>query len=333
MKSPVSELVSVIVTNFNYGQFLPECLDSVFNQSYAPLEIVVVDDGSTDHSRGVIASYGDRITPVLKENGGQISAMNAGFSRARGEIILFLDADDYLLPGAVKAHVEALRTTGSVRSQGYMEVIDLAGERTGERIPGRSAEGGDLRERVLDFGPGVYICPPTSANAWRRSYIAAIVPLPEAVRKEGGDAFLMDAAPLFGRIVTVERPVAAYRVHSQSQSQTRRELNVKNITKVVDRFDQRVAWLASIAERLGYGNRAARWSNGNWRVLMLRYLRARMSGQADGPNLSVHLRAAMRYAHSPVKKVARAATVAAIRILPRPLSMSLARRFLELNYI
>jgi glycosyltransferase involved in cell wall biosynthesis len=68
-------LVSVIINNYNYGRFLGEAIDSVLNQTYQRTETIVVDDGSTDNSREIIAGYGDRIIPVLKANGGQ----NSGF--------------------------------------------------------------------------------------------------------------------------------------------------------------------------------------------------------------------------------------------------------------
>ena len=94
-------LVSVIVNNYNYGHFLSEAIDSALAQTYTRTEVIVVDDGSTDDSSEIIAGYGDRIIPVLKENGGQASAFNAGFAKSRGDVICFLDADDYLFPQAI----------------------------------------------------------------------------------------------------------------------------------------------------------------------------------------------------------------------------------------
>ena len=61
-------LVSVVVNNYNYGRFLAEAIDSALRQTYSPIEVLVVDDGSTDDSRDVIASYGARVVPLLKEN-------------------------------------------------------------------------------------------------------------------------------------------------------------------------------------------------------------------------------------------------------------------------
>src|SRR2546428_10583836 len=97
------ELASIIINNYNYRRFLREAVDSALNQTYRNTEVIVVDDGSTDGSPEIIASYGDRIIPVLKQNGGQNSALNAGFSSSRGDVILFLDSDDVLLPTAVEA--------------------------------------------------------------------------------------------------------------------------------------------------------------------------------------------------------------------------------------
>src|SRR5690349_12902878 len=73
-----SPLVSVVVTNHNYGRFLGECLESALNQDYSPVEVVVVDDGSTDNSRQVLRGFGPSIETVLQECGGQAAAANAG---------------------------------------------------------------------------------------------------------------------------------------------------------------------------------------------------------------------------------------------------------------
>src|SRR5262249_35315249 len=102
-------LASIIVSNYNYGRFLRKWLDSALAQTFANKEVIVVDDGSTDESRKIISSYGKQIIPILKENGGQASAFNAGFAASRGEAVLFLDADDLLLPSALEKGVPLLQ--------------------------------------------------------------------------------------------------------------------------------------------------------------------------------------------------------------------------------
>jgi glycosyltransferase involved in cell wall biosynthesis len=88
-------LVSIIITSYNYGKFIKTAIDSALNQSYKKIEIIVVDDGSTDDSPEIIKSYGNKIISVLKNNQGQSSAINAGFGKSSGSIICLLDSDDF----------------------------------------------------------------------------------------------------------------------------------------------------------------------------------------------------------------------------------------------
>ena len=97
-----SPLVSVIIGNYNYDYFLPEAINSVLQQTYRNFELIVVDDGSTDNSREVIESYGEKIIAVFQPNGGQGAAFNVGINRAKGEIVCFLDADDYYYPDKLR---------------------------------------------------------------------------------------------------------------------------------------------------------------------------------------------------------------------------------------
>ncbi len=93
---------TIIITSHNYGRFLRQCINSALEQTYPDTEVIVVDDGSVDESPQIIRSYGSRIIPVLKENGGQASAFNAGFKLSNGDFICFVDSDDVLLPTAME---------------------------------------------------------------------------------------------------------------------------------------------------------------------------------------------------------------------------------------
>ena len=94
-------LVSIVIPSYNYGRFLRQTIDSALNQTYPNTEVIVVDDGSTDDSREVLAGYGERITVHLQENRGEAVAYNTGFRLSRGAIVCFLDSDDALLPTAL----------------------------------------------------------------------------------------------------------------------------------------------------------------------------------------------------------------------------------------
>ena len=94
-------LISVIVPIFNVGQYLRECLDSVFNQTYKNIEVIAVNDGSTDNSYNILMEYSrkyDNIKIISQENKGQAAARNKGIEQASGKYVHFLDSDDYLDP-------------------------------------------------------------------------------------------------------------------------------------------------------------------------------------------------------------------------------------------
>jgi glycosyltransferase involved in cell wall biosynthesis len=91
--------VSVVIPAYNAKEFLGEALDSVLAQTYQPLEVIVVDDGSADETPQVVGPYAGKVTYMRKERGGPASARNAGIRAARGEWIAFLDADDVWMPG------------------------------------------------------------------------------------------------------------------------------------------------------------------------------------------------------------------------------------------
>ena len=100
--------VSVIIPVYNGEQYLAEAIDSVLEQTYPDLEIIVVDDGSTDQSAEIVKSYGNRTRYIYKENGGTASAMNLGCARAKGTFIAWLSADDAFLPNKISKQVEIL---------------------------------------------------------------------------------------------------------------------------------------------------------------------------------------------------------------------------------
>lgn len=89
-----SSVISCIVPVFNGARYLAEALDSILNQTFGPLEVIVIDDGSTDPTPEVAAGYGDRIRYVRQDNAGAPNARNRGLNLVRGEFVAFLDADD-----------------------------------------------------------------------------------------------------------------------------------------------------------------------------------------------------------------------------------------------
>src|SRR5919201_1733113 len=104
----VNPTVSVVIAVYNGARWIAETLDSVLAQSFPRFEVIVVDDGSTDATPAVAASYGDRVRYLRQDNGGQPSARNAGIRAARGSYIAFVDADDLWVPTKLQMQVDFL---------------------------------------------------------------------------------------------------------------------------------------------------------------------------------------------------------------------------------
>ena len=212
-------LVSIVINNHNYGRFLAAAIESALAQTYPATETIVVDDGSTDESRAVVDRYDGRVRALLKPNGGQASAINAGFALCRGDVVIFLDSDDMLLPDIVASVAQAFRAApDTVRVQYRLEVTDSEGHPTGERIPADyvTMPSGDLGAGVARFN-NVTWWPPTSGHAFSARTLQRILPMPEPLFHIAVDYYLVRASALCGPIVSLNRVGAHYRRHETNK--------------------------------------------------------------------------------------------------------------------
>jgi glycosyltransferase involved in cell wall biosynthesis len=210
--------VDVVIDNFDYGRFVAAAIESALAQDLAGGRVIVVDDGSTDDSRAVIERYRDRVVRVYKENGGQASALNAGWRRSRGDVVIFLDADDMLLPHAAETVAAAFAARpAAVKVQYRMEVMDELGRPTGELKPSPHIRlpSGDLRRSELTF-PFDIPWMATSGNAFAAAALDAIMPIPESEFAASADWYLRHVATLLGEVVSLDEVCAHYRVHGDN---------------------------------------------------------------------------------------------------------------------
>jgi len=114
----MNELVSVVIPTYNYAHFLCNAVDSVLAQTYRNIEIIVVDDGSSDNTSEIAKGYGARINYIYQANRGLSAARNAGIRVAGGEFIAFLDADDMWMPDKIMKQVQVLKDHGAVGAVG-----------------------------------------------------------------------------------------------------------------------------------------------------------------------------------------------------------------------
>lgn len=199
---------SILINNYNYAAYLGEAIDSALAQTWDDVEVVVVDDGSTDGSVAVLDAYDDRVTVVRKPNGGQASAFNAGFEHATGSVVLLLDADDLFLPHKVRTVMEAL--DGARELQWCFHPLAYQGGEGPEQLGAIGAVDARVTMR-RGRAPGV-LAPATTGLAFRRSLLDQILPMPEAIRITA-DNYLKAVALSLAPGLVLEERLAVQRIH------------------------------------------------------------------------------------------------------------------------
>lgn len=320
--------VSVIINNFNYGRFLAAAIDSALAQDHGAVEVIVVDDGSTDHSRDVIARFRPRVQVVLKENGGQGSAFNAGFAASRGQVVNFLDADDLLMPEAARRAAAAFSDPGLAQWMTPLSMIDAAGRPLGTRFPTARLPWGDLSRRALDYGPWAYQTTPNTGNFWARWYLEKVLPMPEERFRIGGDEYLAAIAPLYGRLASSNVPAGCYRAHGDNHY-WRGRLGMRDVADDCRYFERIADLLTDHARRRGMAVEPERWLRRDWRQQM-RGLALHLAGmRAERPQARELLRAVLADQTHPVKKAMLLPLVGMVAALPREPAVSLALKLLQ----
>ena len=202
-------LVSIVVPAYNHVRFLEQAIESVLAQSHPAVELIVLDDGSTDGTREVLAKYGQRLRWETQANMGQAATLNKGWGMASGELLGYLSADDYLLPDAVKRAVECLDRHGDavLAYPDFVQVDDRSRPLRTIRTPEFSYE--DMVQKgVCAPGPGAF---------FRRAAYARTGGWNVALRRIPDFEYWLRLG-LVGRFQRIARVLAYYRVHAGAQS-------------------------------------------------------------------------------------------------------------------
>lgn len=218
-------LVSILITSYNYAPYLAAAIDSALSQTYPDVEVIIVDDGSTDESQTIISSYGSQVTSLFQENRGHPSALNAAFAISRGDVICLLDADDVFEPDKVDRVVAASRRAPDAHLIHHqMQIIDKDGKPMFAPFP-RCIADGDIRSAAARAG-GWFPHAVTSAMAFRRPYLERLFPLPEKHTIRIGtqtrdislqpDTHLAGPAALVAPVAGIKMPLTRYRVHGNN---------------------------------------------------------------------------------------------------------------------
>lgn len=207
--------VTVLIDTYNHQFFIQEAIESVLRQSFpaSDIEILVVDDGSTDDTPQVVRKFSPRVRLLRKANGGQASALNLGIQEARGAIVAFLDGDDWWAAGKLAAITEVFAADADVSliGHGVTEVYPDGRQRT--EMPRETARFRitSIKEaRLFRMRKGFL---GTSRMAYRREVLRRIGPVPEVLKFEA-DEYLFTLAGLFADVMILRNSLTFYRLHS-----------------------------------------------------------------------------------------------------------------------
>lgn len=209
-------LVSVLIDTYNHEQFIEQAIASVLEQdiSLPDADIVVVDDGSTDRTPELVRRFEPHVRLLRKSNGGQASAFNAGIAECRGEIVAFLDGDDWWEKEKLRIVLEAFDASPDIGAVGHgLFEVDAEGRRLYRNKPDRVyrcflhnvEEANWFRELMSFLG--------TSRLAIRRPVIDRLLPVPDPLTIEA-DEYLATLAIAVSGAIVLDQPLTNYRYHS-----------------------------------------------------------------------------------------------------------------------
>jgi len=232
-------IVSVLIDTYNQEHFIEQALASVLEQGLSPseLEIVVVDDGSTDNTSSLVAKFAPRVRYIRKENGGQISAYSVGFPETSAPFVAFLDADDWWAKGKLQAVLDVFDNEPSTTAvgHGFVRVHEQSG--TSETcVP---AETYHLSLRNPEVARFAYSGRPflgTSKLSVRRDILTRIGCLPDKLIFFDVPVQLLAMA--FGDAVVLDQPLGFYRLHRDNlyESQSANQQNVRRKYEILKAY-------------------------------------------------------------------------------------------------
>ncbi len=274
--------VSVLLSNYNYAEYIGQAIDSVLEQTYSNFELIIADDGSTDNSREVISGYcvrDPRIFLIAKENGGQGSGFNAAFGASTGELICFLDADDIFRPTKLACMVEAHQQVSNA-GFGVHRVQRVNKQRRPQGVwpLGSTLPHGWLGEQMLLDGGALAYMPPSSGLSLHRSAAERIFPLPESYPLTAtADQVIIRLAPLLTSVVRRQEVLTEYRLHGANSYESAKitaESIMREITMSKELWIAQYDFLNSLDPALASQLRPL--ENSSY-MLYLEYLHARLA--------------------------------------------------------
>ena len=220
--------ISVIIPNYNYARYLDQAIQSVLKQTYNNLELIVVNNGSTDNSLKVLEKYGNQILLIDQANLGQSGARNSGLSLATGELIAFLDADDFWEPNKLESQSQLISDSTQLVYCGIMQFKDPGDGNKQILLPKFR---GNCSSNFIDLPGASIVLSGESTALFSRDLLEKVGNFDSGLNSTAGWDFFRRCSR-FTNFDFVNQPLVNYRLHSSNMS--------KSNTKVIQ--DMRLAY-------------------------------------------------------------------------------------------
>ena len=211
-------IVTALIDTYNHERFLEQAIVSVLIRIFpaSEMEILVVDDGSTDRASEIVRKFEPRVRYLRKENGGQASAFNFGIPQAQGEIVAFLDGDDWWATSKLSTVVNTFDENPDVGAIGHgYYVVDEAGKMCQTVVPEKKFRFGFRNQHDVELFCQLRCFLGTSKVAYRRAVLERVLPVPEVLRFEADEYMWTIAAALTDALV-LDLPLFFYRFHASN---------------------------------------------------------------------------------------------------------------------
>jgi glycosyltransferase involved in cell wall biosynthesis len=220
--------ISVIIPNYNYARFLDQAIQSVLKQTYGNLELIVVNNGSTDNSLKVVEKYGSQILLIDQANLGQSGARNSGLSVAKGDLVAFLDADDFWEPNKLEIQIQLINESTQLVYCGIRQFEDPGDNNKRVLLPKYR---GDCSNNFIDLPGASIVLSGESTALFSRDLLEKVGFFDAGLNSTAGWDFFRRCSRLTN-FDFVNQPLVNYRLHASNMS--------KSNTKVIQ--DMRLAY-------------------------------------------------------------------------------------------
>ncbi len=208
--------ISVIIPNYNYARYLDQAIQSVLKQTYSNLELIVVNNGSTDNSLKVLEKYLNEIILIDQSNLGQSGARNSGLSRAQGELIAFLDADDFWEPNKLESQSQLINDSSQLVYCGIMQFKDPGNGNEQILLPKFR---GDCSRYFIDLPGASIVLSGESTALFSRDLLEKVGSFDAGLNSTAGWDFFRRCSR-FTNFDFVNQPLVNYRLHSSNMSKS-----------------------------------------------------------------------------------------------------------------